>query len=98
MPQKFHAPATLGRSVRSVAILLGSDSAKACCNSIQKYKRYSGGTNVIRATLLVIAIGLVTSSASAMPFVQRSAIAHSDNMVNVKIVCERDGRCYQRGR
>jgi hypothetical protein len=66
-----------------------------------KYERYGGGregTTLKRAILFVLAMGIVTSSASAMPLIQSSAIMHADNVVNVKIVCEQDGRCYQRGR
>jgi hypothetical protein len=51
-----------------------------------------------RIAFLALAIGLVTSSASAMPLVQRGAVMHPDNVVDVKIICEPDGRCYQRGR
>jgi hypothetical protein len=51
-----------------------------------------------RTMLYALAIGLVTSNASAMPFAHRSAIGYADDVVNVKIVCEQDGHCYQRGR
>jgi hypothetical protein len=51
-----------------------------------------------RAVLYALAIGFVASSACAMPLVQRGAIMPADNVVNVRIVCEQDGRCYQRGR
>jgi hypothetical protein len=52
---------------------------------------------VIRAALFGLALAFVTSGASAMPLVQRDAIA-PHNVVNVKVVCEQDGRCYQQGR
>jgi hypothetical protein len=42
---------------------------------------------------------LAASSASAMPLIQGRAIKVADsNVVAAKIVCEQDGRCYQRGR
>jgi hypothetical protein len=51
-----------------------------------------------KSTFLALAIGLVSSSVSAMPLAQSSAIMHADNVVSVKIVCEPDGRCFHRGR
>jgi hypothetical protein len=54
--------------------------------------------NLKKLSFLALAIGLVSSSASAMPLVQSSATMHVDNFVNVKIVCEPDGRCFHRGR
>jgi hypothetical protein len=60
-------------------------------------RRYGEGT-MKRAILFALALGFVASSASAMPLIQRSAIVHADNVVNVKIVCEQDGNCVQRGR
>ena len=53
---------------------------------------------MIRASLLVVAVALAGSSASAMPLAPRAAIAAPDPLVNVKIICEEDGHCYQRGR
>jgi hypothetical protein len=52
----------------------------------------------LKKLTFAVAIGLISSSGSAMPLVQGSAIMHADNVVNVKIVCEPDGRCYHRGR
>ena len=57
-----------------------------------------GETKLKRAVLYALAIGFVASSASAMPLVPRGAIVPAENVVNVKIVCEPEGRCYQRGR
>jgi len=54
---------------------------------------------LIRISLFIAAIAVLTSSASAMPLIQASAIAHAENnVVDVKIVCEQDGHCYQNGR
>jgi hypothetical protein len=54
---------------------------------------------MIRATLLALAVGCLATSASAMPpLSQANAIARPDIAVNVKIICEQDGHCYQRGR
>src|SRR5689334_18808173 len=55
-------------------------------------------TSLKKLTLIALAMGLVASSASAMPLVQGSAIMHADNVVNVRIVCEPDGRCFHQGR
>ena len=48
--------------------------------------------------LFALAIGCVASSASALPLVPHSAIAPTPSVVNVRIVCEPDGHCYQQGR
>lgn len=53
---------------------------------------------MIRTSFLVLALGLATSSVSAMPLMRPAAAIGADNIVNVKVVCEPDGRCYQRGR
>lgn len=53
---------------------------------------------MIRGLFFGLAIGCVASNASAMPLIPPGAIVHSDKVMNVKIVCEQDGRCYQRGR
>jgi hypothetical protein len=54
---------------------------------------------LIRTSLFILAIGVAASSASAMPLIQTSAVVHADNnVVNVKIICEQDGHCYQEGR
>jgi hypothetical protein len=54
---------------------------------------------MIRATLFALAIGSFATSASAMPLLsQANAIARSDVVMNVKIICDQDGRCYERGR
>jgi hypothetical protein len=54
---------------------------------------------VIRAALFGLTVGLFAASASAMPLLnQANAIARPDMAVNVKVVCEQDGLCYQRGR
>ena len=58
-----------------------------------------GGTALIRATLFALAIGFLATSAPAMPALnQANAIARPEVAVNVKIICEQDGHCYQRGR
>ena len=54
--------------------------------------------NLIRASFLLVAIALGGSSASAMPLAPRASFAAPDNLVNVKIVCEQDGRCFKVGR
>jgi hypothetical protein len=54
---------------------------------------------LIRAALFALAIGSFATGASAMPALnQANAIARPDVAVNVKIICEQDGHCYQRGR
>jgi len=54
---------------------------------------------VIRAALFGLAVGCFATTASAMPPLnQANAIARPDMAVNVKIICEQDGLCYQRGR
>jgi hypothetical protein len=54
---------------------------------------------VTRTSLLALAIVVVASGASAMPLIQAGQSAHaSDSIVNVKIICEHDGYCYQQGR
>jgi hypothetical protein len=58
-----------------------------------------GGTELIKATLVVLAIGSFAATASATPLLnQATAIARPEVAVNVKIICEQDGRCYRRGR
>ena len=54
---------------------------------------------LIRTTLFVLAVGWFVTGASAMPALnQANAIARPDVAVNVKVICEQDGHCYQRGR
>jgi hypothetical protein len=67
-------------------------------NAAEFGTRKKGGTTLKRAMFYALAIGLITSSASATPMINRIAISPFDNVVSVKIVCEPDGRCYQRGR
>jgi len=57
-----------------------------------------GGMKLIRTSLFILAIGVVTSSASAAPLVKGNPIAPTHDVVNVKIVCEQYGHCYQHGR
>ena len=75
-------------------------ASQASCNSgVLKYERYRGGMQLIRTTLFVLAIGWFVTGASAMPALnQAKAIARPDVAVNVKVICEQDGHCYQRGR
>ena len=49
------------------------------------------------AILYGLAIGLVASSASAMPLIHPPMVPDS-NLLNVKIVCEPNGYCAHRGR
>lgn len=53
---------------------------------------------LIRTSIFILAIGVVASSASAAPLVKGNLIAPTHDVVNVKIVCEQDGHCYQHGR
>ena len=53
---------------------------------------------MIRTSLFILAIGVITSSASAAPLIKGSLIAPADDLVSVKTVCEQDGYCYQHGR
>jgi hypothetical protein len=52
----------------------------------------------VKRALCASAIGLVASSATAMPLVDRSSMALPTNLSDVKIVCEQNGQCYHRGR
>lgn len=53
---------------------------------------------MIRTSFFLMVLGLAASSASAMPLAPRASIAASGDIVDVKIICMEDGRCYQRGR
>ncbi len=53
----------------------------------------------MRTSLFILALGFVTSGASAMPLIQTGSVVHADNnVVNVKVICEQDGHCYHQGR
>lgn len=47
---------------------------------------------------VALALALAASSATAMPLTPRAAMAAPNVVVDVKIVCQEDGYCYQRGR
>ena len=52
-----------------------------------------------RLTLLAAAIGALSiGSASAMPFNNTSAVMAGNDVQNVRVVCNRNGRCYNSGR
>jgi hypothetical protein len=51
-----------------------------------------------RVILCASAIGLVASSATAMPMISRTSIAPDTILSEVKIICAQDGHCYRRGR
>ena len=53
---------------------------------------------MIRTSFFLLAFAFIASGAAAMPLPPRAAIAISNVIVDVKIVCEENGRCYQRGR
>jgi hypothetical protein len=53
---------------------------------------------VLRMSAFVLAMGLATSSVSAMPLMAPAGAIQSDNVLNVKIICQENGYCYQRGR
>ncbi len=53
---------------------------------------------MIKTSLLLAALTVAASSAFAMPVTPRASIAAPDSIVNVKIICLEDGRCFQRGR
>ena len=53
---------------------------------------------MIKTSLLLAALTLAASNAFAMPLAPRASIVAPINLVNVKIICEEDGHCYQRGR
>jgi hypothetical protein len=53
---------------------------------------------LIKTSFILIALLFVGSRASAMPLVSRASIVDPDAVVKAKIICEEDGRCYQRGR
>lgn len=51
---------------------------------------------VIRSAIFLIAVGSLATSAAAMPSLnQAAAISRPDLIMNAKIVCEQDGRCYE---
>jgi hypothetical protein len=59
----------------------------------------NGGKITMRNTLFWIAVMLLMSSASAAPLLnQRHSLAAPTLVENVRIVCEPNGFCYQRGR
>jgi hypothetical protein len=55
-----------------------------------------------RATVfasVALVVGCFATGASAMPPLNHAnAIARPDALVDVKIICEENGQCYQRGR
>jgi hypothetical protein len=54
---------------------------------------------MIKISQLVVLFGLATcSAASALPMSLGPAKALEQSIVNVRIICGEDGRCYQRGR
>jgi hypothetical protein len=54
---------------------------------------------LIRTSFFLMALALATSSASAMPMAApRAAMAAPNDVVDVKIICQEDGYCYQKGR
>ena len=53
---------------------------------------------MIKTSFILIAFVFAGSSASAMPLVSRASIVAPDVVVKAKIICEENGRCYQRGR
>ena len=50
----------------------------------------------MRMLYVVLALCLVSSSAAAMPFA--SFVAVNGDVLEAKIMCEQDGRCFQLGR
>jgi hypothetical protein len=57
------------------------------------------GTRLIRAIILSAAVVFCASSVSAMPVLgQANSIARPEIATEVKIICEQDGYCHQRGR
>jgi hypothetical protein len=57
------------------------------------------GTRLIRATVFSAAVVFCASSASAMTVLsQANSIARPEIATEVKIICEQDGFCHQRGR
>ena len=53
---------------------------------------------MIRMSFSLMALVFATSTAYAMPLVPRASFAGIDAVVNVKIICQEDGFCYQKGR
>ena len=52
---------------------------------------------MIKTSFVVLAIGILASSASAMPVVPLGH-AFAPEAVEVAIICEADGYCFKRGR
>jgi hypothetical protein len=53
---------------------------------------------LIKSLSFAFAVGVIASSASAMPLMPGHMLAPATDVVNVKIICEQDGVCYERGR
>jgi hypothetical protein len=54
---------------------------------------------LIKTTILAAVAVFYVGSASAMPVLSRTnLIARSEAVTRVKIICEQDGYCHQRGR
>jgi hypothetical protein len=49
-------------------------------------------------TFFLMGFALASFGASAMPLAPRASIAAPEAIVDVKIICQEDGYCYQRGR
>lgn len=52
-----------------------------------------GGSAMVRTAVLALVIGLVGSSASALPLLSAGQVAQTDRIIEVKIVCTVDGIC-----
>lgn len=50
------------------------------------------------SVFIALALALLASSANAMPLTPRASMAAPSDIVDVKIICQEDGFCYQRGR
>ena len=53
---------------------------------------------LLASALFACALAFGTSSARAMSPVQGNPISRTDVVVDVKIVCDQEGRCIQRGK
>ena len=53
---------------------------------------------MIRMSIFLIALAFAASNASAMPLAPRATLTPPDVIIDVKIICEESGFCYQKGR
>ena len=53
---------------------------------------------MIKMAFVLMVLALGTSNVCAMPLAPRASTAYPNAVVEVKIICQEDGFCYQKGR